>query len=70
MISSPVVNLHLLQEDGMVNPRVTLERVDNRAVPAIYDFFEEKQFYWLTAKGMSEELGWQDSVRVAHPEFG
>jgi len=46
-----------------------IEPVDRRE-PAIYDFLEEKQFYQLTARGESEEAGWLDPVRAAHPEFG
>lgn len=40
-----------------------------RTEPAAYDFLAEKQFYRLTAKGVSEEAPWQDPVRAAHPEF-
>ena len=46
-----------------------IEPVD-RDEPAIYGFLEKRQFYQLTAKGVSEEEAWRDPVRVAHPEFG
>jgi len=41
----------------------------NRREPAIYHFLKEKQFYQLTAKGLSEEEAWGDPARTAHPEF-
>ncbi|MBA7700608.1 hypothetical protein ES703_109325 [subsurface metagenome] len=46
-----------------------VERVDRRE-PAIYDFLEQREFYRLTDKGKVEVRGWEDPVRVAHPEFG
>jgi len=48
---------------GLVEPT-------DRREPAIYDFLEQRVFYRLTAKGKAEEVGWQDPVRAAHPEFG
>ena len=45
-----------------------IERTDRRE-PAIYDFLQEKQFYKLTAKGISEEAAWLDPIRAVHPEF-
>lgn len=45
-----------------------IERTDRRE-PAIYDFLQEKQFYKLTAKGVSEEVAWLDPIRAVHPEF-
>ena len=45
-----------------------IERTDRRE-PAIYDFLQEKQFYKLTAKGVSEEAAWLDPIRAVHPEF-
>ena len=47
-----------------------LIELTGRQEPAAYAFLEQKQFYQLTAKGMSEEEAWQDPVRAAHPEFG
>ena len=38
-----------------------------RAERSIYDFLEERQFYRLTDKGKTEEEGWQDPARTAHP---
>jgi len=47
-----------------------IEPVDRREA-AIYDFLEERQFYRLTAKGVSDEEAWRDPIRRgAHPEFG
>jgi len=37
--------------------------------PAIYGFLKHRQFYQLTAKGVSEVAAWLDPVRMAHPEF-
>ncbi len=48
---------------GLVEPT-------DRREPAIYDFLEQRVFYRLTDKGKAEEVGWQDPVRAAHPEFG
>jgi hypothetical protein len=45
-----------------------IEPVDRRE-PAIYDFLEERVFYRLTDRGMSEVKAWEDPISVIHPEF-
>ena len=53
---------HWFKVLGLIEPT-------DRREPAIYDFLEERQFYRLTDKGGTEEKGWEDPVRAAHPEL-
>jgi hypothetical protein len=46
-----------------------IERTDLQE-PSVYGFLRNRVFYRLTDKGMSEEAGWSDPARAAHPEFG
>jgi len=43
-----------------------VEPTDKREA-AQYDFLEERRFYQLTAKGLSEVQAWADPVRTLHP---
>lgn len=40
-----------------------------RREPAIYDFLQERVFYRLTDKGVTEVTAWQDPLGTVHPEF-
>jgi hypothetical protein len=43
-----------------------VEPTDKREA-AQYDFLEERRFYQLTGKGLSEVQAWADPVRTLHP---
>jgi hypothetical protein len=53
---------HWFKLAGLIEPT-------GRQEPAAYAFLEQRQFFRLTAKGVSEQATWQDPVRTAHPEF-
>ncbi|MBM4447386.1 MAG: hypothetical protein FJ023_08600 [Chloroflexi bacterium] len=53
---------HWFKKLGLIEPT-------GRSEPACYDFLEDKRYYRLSAAGVGEEIGWNDPIRAAHPEF-